>query len=88
MMDTDRTIVGRIAKNARGEEIVIDCHTYKTRPLVSIRTWYRDKADGDLKPGREGFSITPDKLIELEAAIAAARDEAITRGWTAKAGAA
>lgn len=79
--DGDRKIVWEFNKNARGEVIRGDCHTWKGRPLVSIRTWYRDADDGQLKPGREGFTIAPDKLDELERLIGEAKNEAAARGW-------
>lgn len=81
MSDETRKVVGRFAKNSRGEEIVVDCHEWKGKPLVSIRTWYADRETGELKPGREGFSIHPDRIADLESAIAAARKEAERRGW-------
>ena len=75
------TIVWEFNKNARGEVLRIDCHTWKGKPLVAVRTWYRDRDSGELRPGREGFSIHPDKLAELETGIKAAAEEARKRGW-------
>jgi len=77
----DTTIVWEFLKNTRGEVLRIDCHTWKGKPLIAIRTWFRDRDTGELRPGREGFSLTPDRLAELETGIKAASEEAAKRGW-------
>jgi len=76
----DGLIVATIQKNA-SEFYVLEVGVWKKKPSVSARVWYTDKATGELKPGREGFSATPENAVKLRDAFDAIVKECQSRGW-------
>lgn len=56
-----------VAKYERtgGEEVQARMEPYKGREYFSIRQWYVDTKDGELKPGRNGFNLPVDEKKEF-----------------------
>ena len=68
--DADR-VVYAFPKNAR-EDVRVSLSSYKGRPLIDLRVFYRDGA-GEMRPTPKGVSIARELLPELEAAVSALR---------------
>jgi hypothetical protein len=56
-----------IAKYERtgGDEVQARLEPYKNREYFSIRQWYLDDKDKQLKPGRNGFNLPVDEAPEF-----------------------
>lgn len=65
-------------KNKR-ERILVQLTEYEGRPLVAARVWFLDD-DGELKPGKSGFTVALRHLPQLAEAYADALAEARARG--------
>lgn len=64
-------VVHTFAKNAR-EDVRVTFSSYKGRPLIDLRVFYRDAA-GEMRPTPKGLAIARELLPELETAVAALR---------------
>ena len=53
-----------IAKNQR-EMLRLSIDEYKGRMLLSCRLWYFPREGGDLRPGRDGWAVSIEKLPEI-----------------------
>jgi hypothetical protein len=78
----DGLVIATIPKNAT-ESYVLEVGLWKKRPTVSARLWYTDKATGELKPGREGFSASPANAVKIRDAFDEIVKECERRGWLA-----
>jgi hypothetical protein len=77
-LPVDRVAIAQIRKNCR-ETVAIDLTRMERGDWrVSFRMWFTD-ANGDLSPGRGGFSLPVAQLSELAAAVDAALREARDR---------
>lgn len=56
-----------IPKN-RSEEFRVTLDDFKGMTLVNVRVWYR-AADGEMRPGKQGVALRPDRALELAEAI-------------------
>jgi Transcriptional Coactivator p15 (PC4) len=63
-------IIASWAKNSR-ETLMVKLDTFKDQPIVDCRAWYAG-ADGTLKPGRGGLTVSIRHLPELAEATAKA----------------
>jgi hypothetical protein len=75
-------IVAGWPKNGR-ETLQVRIDVYKGQPIIDIRSWYQG-ADGNLKPGRGGLTVSIRHLPALAGAIgkalAIAREARIVGG--------
>jgi hypothetical protein len=46
----------------------VELSEFKGHDLVNLRLWF-DAGNGEMRPGREGFALKVEKLLELKAAI-------------------
>ncbi|SER58482.1 Transcriptional Coactivator p15 (PC4) [Faunimonas pinastri] len=75
---SDDLLIAEIRKNAR-ETIRVVLNEFKGQRLVGLRVWYRD-ADGQMKPGREGFACRIEQLPELADAVSRGLETAREKG--------
>ncbi len=47
------------------EDIKVEKTSYNGSDYVSIRKWYKDKATGELKPGKNGINMDMDAWKEF-----------------------
>jgi hypothetical protein len=76
-----------IAKN-NFEEVRLAATTYKGKPRLDCRTWYRPRdsdADDELKASREGWSLPLEKLPEVVASLQRLLESAKAAGVLAQA---
>lgn len=66
-----------IQKNAR-EELRLEFSEFKGRRYLNLRIWYED--EGEMRPGRDGFTIPPEKINELIEKLSALRNEGLAAG--------
>jgi hypothetical protein len=53
-----------IEKNGR-ESLRLSVDEYKGRTLLSCRVWFKPSDGGDLRPGRDGWALSVEKLPDL-----------------------
>ncbi|KAK7183296.1 transcriptional coactivator p15 family protein [Paraphaeosphaeria sporulosa] len=84
VLDTDGDKNPFVALKANGTRRVT-VSDFKGQTLVSIREYYEDKSDGQMKPGKKGISLPIDQYNALLAAaplleaVLAEREEKIAR---------
>ena len=61
-------IVGEFEKNSK-DSVRVTLHQYNGTDLISVRIFYRDK-DGELKPGKDGFSLKVEQFPLLARLLA------------------
>ena len=74
-------VISTWAKNGR-ETLQVRLDTFKGQPVIDARAWYIG-SDGELKPGRGGFTVSVKHLPDLAAALAKALDVAKAHGLIA-----
>ncbi|GAB6035900.1 hypothetical protein JCM15519_04590 [Fundidesulfovibrio butyratiphilus] len=72
-MDAKRTLIHAFGKNGRGEEVQIALQWFRGRRYVDVRTWFPDKATGEMRPSQKGLALNLDQLGELLAGLAQAQ---------------
>jgi hypothetical protein len=65
-MDSDEygILINSFSKNAR-EEIRISINEYKGTKYIDIRTFFREKEDGDFKASKKGVTLSVEKYPEF-----------------------
>ena len=71
-----------IVKNKR-ETLRLSFGEYHGRMLLNARVWYRAAEGEDLKPGKDGWAISLDRLSEIIAGLQQLEAEARTMGLLA-----
>lgn len=61
-------IVARFEKNSK-EEVRISVEMFHGRRIINMRVYYRDRADDQWKPGRQGLALATDRFKDLADAI-------------------
>ena len=61
-------VIGEFEKNSK-DTLRISLNQFNGIDLISIRVFYRDK-DGQLKPGKDGFSIKVDQFKQFAMLLA------------------
>ena len=61
-------IVARFEKNSK-EEVRISVEMFHGRRIINMRVYYRDRADDQWKPGRQGLALSADRFKDLAAAV-------------------
>ncbi|GAB6036974.1 hypothetical protein JCM15519_15330 [Fundidesulfovibrio butyratiphilus] len=69
-MANNRIIVHVFEKNGHGEVVQVALQEFKGRKFVDVRTWFPDKATGEMRPSPEGLALNLDQLCELLAGLA------------------
>lgn len=75
---TEPIVIASWPKNAR-ETLQVSLTWYHDRPIVDCRDWYMG-ADGALKPGRSGLTVSIRHLPQLAEALAKAVETAAATG--------
>lgn len=68
-----------IRKNAR-EILVPELAEFKGKKFLSLRMWYRPRDGEELRPGKDGVTLPPNKICELIAALQVIEMQARERG--------
>lgn len=66
-------IVGEFEKNSK-DSLRVTLHQFNGNDLISVRIFYRDK-DGELKPGKDGFSLKIEQFPLLARLLADAGNQ-------------
>ena len=66
-------IVGEFEKNSK-DSLRVTLHQFNVNDLISVRIFYRDK-DGELKPGKDGFSLKIEQFPLLARLLADAGNQ-------------
>ena len=61
-------VVGEFEKNAK-DVVRVTLNQYNGMDLINVRIFYRDK-DGQLKPGKDGFSLKVDQFAQFARLLA------------------
>lgn len=72
MADSSELIT--IVRKSSREEYRFTRETYQGRTFAQVRVWYGVDG-GEMKPGRAGISVKPDRLDEVIAALQVTRNK-------------
>jgi hypothetical protein len=75
---TSETVIADIPKN-RKEVVRVSTEQLATQHLIHLRVWFHPSVWGDLRPSREGLSLSVAKLPELIRALQQVETEARER---------
>ena len=67
-----QTVLVRIRRNARGEEVWVTSGPYHGGDRLDVRVFYQDGDTGEYKPSRAGVSLPPEAWGQLMPYLAAA----------------